>query len=119
MFLRHECYGLVGNEERLEYRGGSWVLISTDALHGVKVRCIGICLYCGEELGVDLLRHEVAERMRNARMNSLTTGGFTSTLARCLYGDVEVGNPWLCADLMADLCALLDPDGDPEEGGDD
>ncbi len=72
------------------------------------------CPYCGVRLDIELMRHTVAERIRSVKLSDLSRWSFVDIMRRCMYGDGERGDEYLCYDLMADLCTLLDPDGDPE-----
>ena len=71
-------------------------------------------------LDIGLMRRTVAERMRDVKLSDLSRGSFVDVMRRCMYGDGDQSDAWECYDLMADLCTLLDPDGDPEpEASDD
>ena len=65
-------------------------------------------------LDIGLMRRTVAERMRDVKLSDLSRGSFVDVMRRCMYGDGVQSDAWECYDLMADLCTLLDPDGDPE-----
>ena len=65
-------------------------------------------------LDIGLMRHAVAERMRDVKLSDLSRGSFVDVMRRCMYGDGDQSDALECYDLMADLCTLLDPDGDPE-----
>ena len=72
------------------------------------------CPYCGVRLDTDLMQRTVAERMRDVKPSDLSRGSFADIMRRCMYGDGDQSDALECYDLMADLCTLLDPDGDPE-----
>ena len=72
-------------------------------------------LWCNKSgMDIGLMRHTVAERMRDVELSALSRDSFVDIMRRCMYGDGDQRDVWECYDIMADLCTLLDPDGDPE-----